>query len=388
MAKDILDAVYGCLIGGAIGDALGAPVEGWYWTDIRAKHGRVTELMPGFGNTGACYGGTTGERYGAAYDGPPSQPGWITDDTTMRHYLSLAIARKQGRVTPDDYRDVLVELFNPNRVWVNERALIWKLKAGVNPWDSGRGQIPAGCATMMIAPVGIINAGNPAQAYQDGWNIAYVDQEGHNRDGAATVAAGVAAAFLPDATVETVLATMTKYSSEFMRRAIELTMDLATTSDSVDDFAEKYYAKMLDWSWPSPPGHAWNKDRFFSGNTVELVPITMAILHLCDGDVNESIIEAASFGRDCDTTASLAGSIAGVMHGASALRRDWIETVEQANVDFFVEVEGDPRANFLAMARRLVSALEAEHRTAEARARLLQTLLLQMLLRPSEEDEL
>jgi len=25
----ILDQVYGCLIGGAIGDALGAPVEGW-----------------------------------------------------------------------------------------------------------------------------------------------------------------------------------------------------------------------------------------------------------------------------------------------------------------------------------------------------------------------
>jgi ADP-ribosylglycohydrolase len=25
MAKDLLDAVYGCLIGGAIGDALGAP---------------------------------------------------------------------------------------------------------------------------------------------------------------------------------------------------------------------------------------------------------------------------------------------------------------------------------------------------------------------------
>jgi hypothetical protein len=176
---------------------------------------------------------------------------------------------------------------------------------------------------------------------------------------------------------------MATHRSEFMRRAIELTMELATTSGSVDEFAEKYYAKMLDWSWPSPPSHPWSKERFFSGNTVELVPITMAILHLCDGDVNESIIEAASFGRDCDTTASLAGSIAGAMHGASALRRDWIETVEQANVDFFVEVEGDPQANFYAMARHLVSALEAEHRTAEARAR-----LLQMLLRPSEENDL
>jgi len=46
LAKDILDAVYGCLIGGAIGDAIGAPVEGWYYKEIREKYDKVTELMP------------------------------------------------------------------------------------------------------------------------------------------------------------------------------------------------------------------------------------------------------------------------------------------------------------------------------------------------------
>jgi ADP-ribosylglycohydrolase len=375
MSQDILDRVYGCLIGGAIGDALGAPVEGWYWSDIRAKYGRVTELMPGFGNTGPCYGGSTGDRYREAYDGPPPVVGWFSDDTTMRHYLCLAIARKGGRITPDDLRDVLVEVLNPNRVWINERALVWKLKAGVDPWESGRGMVPAGCATMMIAPVGIINAGNPAQAYQDGWNIASINQEGHNRDGAATMAAGVAAAFLPNATVESVLETMTRYSSYYIRRGIELTMDLARASHSVDEFAEKYYARMLDWSWPIPPGETWNKERYFSGNSIELVPITMAILHLCDGDVNQSMIEAASFGRDCDTTASMAGSIAGALQGASAIRQDWIATIEGANQDFFEEVEGDPHANFRSMAQRLVEALRSERRVAHERVTLLDAIL-------------
>jgi ADP-ribosylglycohydrolase len=375
MARDILDAVYGCLIGGAIGDALGAPVEGWYWHEIRERYGKVTELMPGFGNTGPCYGGTTGERYGDAYDGPEPRVGWFSDDTTMRHYLCLAIARKGGRVTPDDYRDVLVEKLNPNRVWTNERALLWKLKAGVNPWDSGRGQIPAGCATMAIAPIGIINAGNPAQAYQDGFNIAFVDQEGHNRDGAATMAAGVAAAFGPGATVKDVIEAMAEHSSYLMRRAIELTMDLAYASDTVDAFAERYYARMLDWSCPAPPGRRWDKDHFFSGNTVELVPITMAILHLCGGDVNLSMIEAASFGRDCDTTASMAGAIAGAMQGASAIRQDWIQTLEEANEDFFEEVERDPKANFHSMARRLVAALRAERRAAQERVARLERIL-------------
>jgi ADP-ribosylglycohydrolase len=331
--------------------------------------------MSGFGNTGKYYGGSTGDRYGDAYDGPPPVVGWFSDDTTMRHLLCLAIARKGGRVTPDDYRDVLVEKLNPNRVWANERALLHKLKAGVNPWESGRGMIPAGCATMAIAPIGIINAGDPGQAYQDGFNIAYLDQEGHNRDGAATMAAGVAAAFLSGVTIEQVLEVMREHSSYLIRRAIDLTMDLAYASETVDEFAAQYYAKMLDWSWPSPPGRAWNKNHFFSGNTIELVPITMAMLHFCQGDVNQSMIEAASFGRDCDTTASMAGSIAGAMQGASAIRPDWIETVEGANEDFYLEVDGDADANFYSMAQRLVDALRAEAQAAQDRVLVLEQLL-------------
>jgi ADP-ribosylglycohydrolase len=149
-------------------------------------------------------------------------------------------------------------------------------------------------------------------------------------------------------------------------------MDLALKSTDVDDFAEKYYAKMLDWSWPS---RNWKKEHFFSGNSIELIPITMAILHLCDGDVNQSMIEAASFGRDCDTTASMAGAIAGALHGAHAIRQDWITTVETANQDFFEELEGSPEANFYSMAERLVQALRIEHQRTANRIKLLDTIL-------------
>ena len=221
---------------------------------------------------------------------------------------------------------------------------------------------------MAIAPAGIINAGNPVQAYQDGFNLAFASQEGHNRDGAATWAAGVAAAFIPGITLAEILEIMTQHTSFLMRRAIDLTMDLAYASNTVDEFAEKYYDKLLDWSWPTPQGQEWNKERFFSGNTIELVPITMAILHLCQGDVHHSIIEAASFGRDCDTTASMAGQIAGAMVGASAVRQEWIDTVERANEDFFEELEGDPEANFYAMAQRLVAALKIEQKAAQKQA--------------------
>lgn len=354
MAKNILDAVYGCLVAGAIGDALGAPVEGWYYTDIRQKYGKVRQFMPF----------QTGYSNGA--------PGTATDDTVLRHYLCLAIAQKGGRITPDDFARVWLEKLNPNRLWLNEKIILHKLQIGMNPWDTGKGQPPCGCASMAIAPIGLINAGNPAQAYQDGFNIAFVNQDDVNRDGAATLAAGTAAAFAPGATVDSVLAAMSEHSSYIIKRGLVLAMDLAHHSASVDEFTEKYYDRFLDWTWPS---HRWTRERFFSGSSIEIVPIVAAILYLCQGDVNECLVEGASFGRDCDTISSIVGSIAGAMLGAGAIHQEWISTVEAANADFFEEVEGDSQANFYAMAGRLVQALQAEQQAAQARSALLGEIL-------------
>lgn len=376
MAKNILDAVYGCLIGGAVGDALGAPVEGWDYEKIRQIYGRLTEIIPSTrGNTGSEYGGSTGENRDEAYDHKPPVKGQFSDDTTMRHLLCLAIVRKNGRVTPDEYAEIIRERLNPNRVWTQDKLMLWKLKAGMNPWECGMGLIPCGCATMGIAPMGIINAGNPRQAYQDAFNIASINQIGHNRDGAATFAAGVAAAFVPGATLESVLEVMRSYSSALMQRAIYRTMKLARACKTVDEFAEKYYATMLDYTWVSNPGESNERDRFFSGNTIELVPITMAILHLTAGDTNQAMIEAASFGRDCDTTAGMAGSITGALHGATSIRQDWIATVENANEDFYMEVEDDLKANFHSMAQRMVEALHNEQQAASTRADFLKSIL-------------
>lgn len=375
MAKDLLDAVYGCVVGGAIGDALGAPVEGWHWKDIRAKYpgGRITEMEPGKrGNTGPLYGGTSGYNYGDQYDGPITPPGAITDDTTLRHYLCYAIVQKGGRVTPDDYAKVWLEKMNPNRLWINERVTLWKLRMGMSPWETGKGNPPAGVASMSIAPIGIVNAGNPAQAYQDGFNIGFLNQDNVDRDGAATLAAAIAAAFIPGATYQSVIDVMLEHSSYIVKRSLMLTMDLVHESRDIDDFAEKFYAKMLDWKWPDL---RWSKERNFSGSSVELVPITAAVLYLTKSDVNQGIIEAAALGRDNDTTAALVANIAGVIQGASSIRQDWIETVEQGNADFFKELEGDPNANFYSMAQRLVTVLKNEAQIAQERAAFLATLV-------------
>jgi ADP-ribosylglycohydrolase len=361
MANNLYDAVYGSLIAGAIGDALGSPTEGMYWTDIRQKYrntgGRITELEPGSArNTGPHYGDPTA---------PATPPGTFTDDTTLRYYLCMAIIRAGGRVTPDEFASVWLERLNPNRFWLNERLVLTKLRIGMNPWDTGKGTPPTGCATMAISPIGIINAGDPRQAYQDAFNIAFVNQDNEDRDAAATAAAAVAAAFLPGATPRSVVETMLQYSSNPVQRTLILTLDLIENSQDIDEFAERFYTRMLDWTWPQL---RWTKERHFSGSSLEILPLTVAAILFTTGDVNQSMIEAASLGRDCDTTASLAGCIMGAIHGAEKIRKDWIEAVETANTSFFEEAYGNAGANFGFLAQQLVEMIRKEKQKIMQRA--------------------
>jgi ADP-ribosylglycohydrolase len=122
MSESLFDKVYGCLIGGAIGDAMGASAEDWHYTDIRLTFGRISTFLP---------------QPARSRDGAPGQ---ITDDTTLRHYMCLAIIRKGGRINPDDYAKVWLSDLNPLRLFFTERTIVEKLKLGMSPRETGRGQ--------------------------------------------------------------------------------------------------------------------------------------------------------------------------------------------------------------------------------------------------------
>jgi ADP-ribosylglycohydrolase len=54
----------------------------------------------------------------------------------------------------------------------------------------------------------------------------------------------------------------------------------------------------------------------------------MAIFWLAKGDPETTILYGANFGRDADTIGTMVGGLAGVLHGAAALPRRWVEKVE------------------------------------------------------------
>lgn len=362
MKASLRDRFYGCLVGGAIGDALGAPVESLNYWEIEAKHGRLVELV------GSPRGNSNGK------------PGAVTDDTALRSYVAMTIVRRKGRIRPDDLAAFWVEKGNSKRFWANERAVHERLAWGMNPWETGRGAHKCATASMAIAPVGLINAGDPAQAYQDGYNIGAVMQDEEERDAAGAFAAAVAAALLPGATATTAREAMLAQSGFLMRRAVDLAMDLRFRVSSTAEFTRRYYELYADWRFPRPearlaavPASYPARARYYSGTSLELVPVAFALMDLCGADGNEAMVAAVNFGRDCDTIATFVGCLGGALHGAAALRANWVAACERDNEDLFAEV-GEP-GGFAAMAGGLLEALRAEQARTEQRAAAMRHLL-------------
>lgn len=356
-ATMLLDKIYGCLIGGAIGDAMGAPTEDWHYEDIRRDFGPIDRFLP---------------QPARKRDGKPGQ---ITDDTTLRHYLCLAIIRKGGRITPDDYAQVWLDDLNPDRLFVTEAIVLKKLQLGMSPWDSGRGQPLADAAIMAVAPVGLINAGDPWQAYQDGFLLSGIHQDGLERDAAATMAAAFAAAFLPDATATTMLDRAATLASFDARRLLSIGRDLAARTGSVGQFVEQFYLRYLDRSFPRPGSVAWDADRTVSPTSREVLPIVAGLFELCAGDPVAAISAGASIGRDADTICTVLGGLGGALQGAEAIRADRIEQSEAANRGFFDEMGDRSPPDFRTTAAAMVEALAGERERTRARLAALDLIL-------------
>jgi ADP-ribosylglycohydrolase len=351
VTPNLSDRFYGCLIGGAIGDALGAPVEGRNYWDIRREHGRVADLL------------------GSRRSNANGRPGGVTDDTALRSYVAATIGRKGGRIRPEDLAAFWIERGNSRHFWANERAVFERLSWGMNPWDTGRGAQKCATASMAIAPVGLVNAGDPGQAYQDGYVIGAMVQDDEERDAAGAFAAAIATAFVEGATLATVVDATMRTCGFLVQRAIELALDLRRRTSSPAQFTEHYYEQLTDWRFPRPaarlndvPAGYPLRNRYYSGTSLELIPVAFALMDYTDGDVNEAMVEGANFGRDCDTIATFAGCLGGALAGANALRPDWVAACERDNDDLFAELTGgDPRAtSFRAMADALVAAYAAE----------------------------
>ena len=332
MATDRLsDKIYGCLMGGLIGDAMGAPTENLHYQKIIEKYGP---------------------------DGVTDFEGVGTDDTAIREQLIDAVFRSEGRPTVDHFAQSFLDFKEKHRhLWfIPVRNAVSKLEQGLSlPAYAGWGNMQSSSTAMSISPIGIINACNPRQAALETMDVAsfiHNGDSGYCRDAACAMAAAVAAAFEADATIESVVDAATRYllpvSAAEIKEAIARALELAAETGSYDLFRERYYAEFL---------------RSTISDSMETVPAVLAILTMAEGDPERSIIYGANFGRDADTIATMIGGVVGALHGASGLPAAWV-----------AKVEANPDVTYREHTRRLAAVVRSRIEESAERAAAVEAL--------------
>ena len=287
----------GCLLGGIIGDAMGEPSEGKSYQDIEKDFGWIDDFEGGG-----------------------------TDDTILRDLLAEALIRTGGYATRDDWAQVWLDhwdtIFGPKvgKFFLSVLHTARKIKIQGVPRMAALGSIPCSSSAMCMAPVGIVNACNPRQAAFQAYNLASlinVHDAGFCQDGAASIAAAVAEAFSPDATIDSVLASSVSFlETTSGRRMLEA---IARALSAAREHAD--YAMFRSFVYE----HADSFLQPVKINSLETVPITLALFYLAGADVEKCVTYAANFGRDTDTMAAMAGALAGALGGQQSIRSEWAE---------------------------------------------------------------
>jgi ADP-ribosylglycohydrolase len=323
------------LYAGVIGDAMGGPTENKSPEEIEKRYGWLADFDSGG-----------------------------TDDTILRDLLAEALIRTEGYATLDDWARVWLdrwdEIFGPkvSRFFLSVLHTARRLKILGEPRMAAFGSIPCSSSAMGIAPVGIVNACNPRQAVLQAYNLASlinICDSAFVQDGAAAIAAAVAAAFDEAATVDSILEASTAYLDEIggerIRSAIRRALEAAAETGEYKAFRKYVY------------GHAGEFLEPCKMNSRETVPITLALFRLAGGDPEKTITYGANFGRDADTMAAMGGAIAGAFRGLDAIPPRWLsKAASLAAVGQESLAEG--------LARAAMSRHESESAAAKRFARL------------------
>ncbi|WP_335972924.1 ADP-ribosylglycohydrolase family protein [Streptomyces sp. CA2R106] len=372
MTPTLEDRVTGCLVGAAVGDALGGPVEGLAPEQITARHGGRVR-------------GVVGPYHAQWRTARPIAPyhkgdGHVTDDTLMTHALVRVYAKVRDHLDAYSVADHLVpdligtprwipeleaEALPLQRVFLAEKWIVARLHYGhVDPREAGVGNIVNCGAAMYMAPVGAVNAGNPAGAYAEALEVAAPHQSSYGREAAGVFAAAVAAAFLPGATAASVAEAALGLAKDGTRAAIAAVCERAA---GFGDWEEalgplREAVAPFDTVGPRYREPSLGARRPSRLHAIEELPIALGMLLVAQGAYEPAVLGCVNYGRDCDSIATMCGALAGALGGCAAVPAAWADQVARASrLDLHA-----PAADLAAVTREVFARDTARRRAHEA----------------------
>jgi ADP-ribosylglycohydrolase len=365
------DRITGALVGAAVGDALGGPVEGYSPDQILERHsGRVHGIV----------GPWNGDAWRTARPIAPYHKGdgHVTDDTLMTHALVRVYAQVRDHLDAYSVADHLVPdlMQNPRwipeleaeaiplqRIFLAEKWLAARLHYGhIDPREAGVGNIVNCGAAMYMAPVGLVNAANPAGAYAEALDIAGAHQSSYGREAAGVFAAAVAAACVPGASPDSVVTACLALAKDGTRTAIEQVCEVAARYSDFESALLPLREAVAPYDTVGPDYRAPSLDARRPSRTkaIEELPVALGMLVVSGGDYRHAVLGSVNYGRDCDSIATMAGAVAGAL--GSTVPQDWSKTVAEASrLDLW-----EPATTLTAVTRELFERDVLRRRAHEA----------------------
>jgi ADP-ribosylglycohydrolase len=351
------ERVRGVVLSTALGDALGATIEKLSYEQIKEQYKRVESLETKWYKADAPVEVNLGRQRGY---------GTVTDDTLMTIAL-INVYNKEGRhldaydlgnqfvkeiaynktYIPEFGREAMIidRLFYPEKYIFMRHVL-----ANCDPREGGIGNMVNCGAAMYIAPIGIVNAGDPKAAYDEAILFAMGHQCSYGLEAAGVLAACVAKAFEHGVSVDDIIETAISLAKDGTKMAIEeLTTAARSLRDEgvemdrvIDTFQTimKKYSPMGDdvhrkVEKVGIPSNHYTPSRLFS---IEELPMALAFIVLNDGDFYPSIYDGINSGRDTDSIGVMIGVILGAMYGEKVVKKEEVELLQETNKINLIEV--------------------------------------------------
>jgi len=278
----------GCLLGLAVGDALGAPFEGLTGTLIYDLRGLPEQFL----------------------NAPSKEPLYYTDDTEMMIGVAETLV-ECGEIDETVLMRRFAENYHPERGYgAGLQKILDRIRAG-EPWEElATSQFPGGSlgngAAMRVAPVGLRFATD-----LDGvW-----EQAGKSARPTHRHPVGIESAQLLATAVALAVQAEKVERKPFLKRLRAL-------------------AKTEELRWALDTAVGLRKSDSFSvlGSTLQAhrsVVTAIALFAATGGDFEETVGRAIALGDDTDTLAAMGGALCGALHGIGCIRESWLKRLEK-----------------------------------------------------------
>ena len=323
----------GAWMGGAIGDAMGGPVEAQHYANIVKKVGYVDRLL-------------SYSREWAMMDLHPGyalheEPGSITDDTFIRADIARFFLTVQQPWTVDSLCTFLLNHADFAYWWKPAVDALRRVEAGMPPSESGKMHMQGG-GNGWWYPVAMLYTGQPAKAAEVVRELSQPWKSGLESQLLGALVGSMAYALQDDSDYKGVIDTAIDLCEGSLGKAlIQRAVEVGESAKTWQELCDTAYARLLihedpprDPNAPLPeeiPGVEFTDEIYAKVYFAEQMPLMFAGFSFGKGKA-ESVCTTVTLGRDCDSTATAVGFLVGALHGLEGFPEEWVAGVQESNL--------------------------------------------------------